>query len=271
MLVCVDGTGASDTATYAHDFARSFVNRVKNEYLRAHPPPDPAPIHHRGPGDDFLDGVVGSFGGEHHVDPEFVVEEIVRLYRAVGDEVEALPSWALGQSPSAWAPEDVEQLRLIEQRRKIFMVGHSRGGAIVINAARIMRGRGLPVEAMFLFDAVARNPGLDADEIPSNVRHCYHAMRDPDGCSRLSFGNCGTTAASGVDFQPNPMRRFFTTHGGMGGTPWGAQPDHLTATGFISEGDPLGHTYITPEDEARGTQAVEAWMWPHLRRHGVVP
>ncbi len=272
MLVCVDGTGASDRAEYARIFARSFVNRVKNEHLRAHPYPEPPPIHHRGPGADISDGLMGGFGGEHHVDPEFVVQEIMEAQRRMNDEVDAIPAWALGTPASAWSPEEAAQLQLIEQRRKIFLVGHSRGAAILIHVARILQRRGTPVEAMFLFDAVARNLSLDADEIPANVRFCYHAMRDPAGNSRGSFGNCGTSAALHVDFQPRPMRRFFTTHGAMGGTPWGRNPDHMSSSGtFIAEGDPMGSTVITPEAELRGMNEVENWMWPHLRRHGVVP
>ena len=272
MLVCVDGTGASDRADYARIFAHSFVNRVKNEHLRAHPHPDPPPIHHRGPGADFTDAMMGGFGGAHHVDPEFVVQEIVDAQRRINDDVDAIPSWALGVPASAWSPEETAQVQLIAQRRQLFMVGHSRGAAIIIHAARLLVSRGITVEAMFLFDAVARNLSLDAAVIPSNVRHCYHAMRDPAGNSRGSFGNCGTSAELPVDFQPRPMRRFFTTHGAMGGTPWGRTSDHMSSTGtFIAEGDPMGSTAITPEAELRGMNEVENWMWPHLRRHGVVP
>jgi Thioesterase domain len=275
MLVCVDGTGASDTAEYARIFARSFVNRVKNEYLRAHPHPDPPPIHHRGPGADVLDGLVGGIGGEHHVDPEFIVQEIVETQRRINDEVDAIPAWALGTPASAWSPEETAQLQLIEQRRKVFLVGHSRGGAIVIHVARIMQRRGMPVEAMFLFDAVARNLSLDAEEIPANVRFCYHAMRDEHTLSRPMFGNCGTYAAGGVMLRNLP--RFWTTHGGMGGTPLGST--RLTASGHIieppvdilagvMEGDA---TNVTPAQEVTGSQEVERWMWPFLREHGVVP
>jgi hypothetical protein len=276
MLVCVDGTGASDRAAYAHDFANSFVNRVKLQYLRAHPPPEPPPIHHRGPGDDWSDGVRGLFGGEHHVSPSFLADEVVRLHTSVstglGEDRDAMPSWQAGRPVSSWAPEETEAFELIQQRRQLFMVGHSRGAAIIINAARLLLRHGIAVDAMFLFDAVARNPDLDAAAIPCNVRHCYHAMRDPAGGSRGSFGNCGTTAEPGVDFQPRPMRYFFTTHGAMGGTPWGHNLEHMSGTGtFIAEGDPMGSTVITPEAELRGMHEVENWMWPHLRSHGVVP
>lgn len=268
MLVCVDGTGASDTAEYARIFARSFVNRVKNEYLRAHPPPDPTPIHHRGPGADTTDAMFGSFGGVHHVSPRFVLEEILvqraALCETRDEDVISMPGshtdicWPVGGEGG----ED-------DPRTKIYLVGHSRGGAILIDVANMLNRRHIPVEAMFLFDAVDRSSELTGGEIPSNVGFCYHAMRDPTGNSRGSFGNCGTEAAGGVIFFPE---HFMTTHGGMGGTPWGrTNPDDITSFGTITEHDPGGVTILTPEMEATGMRAVENWMWPHLRRHGVVP
>jgi hypothetical protein len=162
-----------------------------------------------------------------------------------------------------------------DPRLRIFLVGHSRGGGIVIDVAHLLARHHVAVEAMFLFDAVDRSTELEGGDIPANVRHCYHAMRDPAGLSRPSFGNCGTSAAPGVDFQPRPLRLFMTTHGAMGGTPWGRNPEHLTTYGTIREDDPTGLgtslTVITPDMEERGMREVEQWMWPHLRRHGVVP
>ncbi len=66
-------------------------------------------------------------------------------------------------------------------RQPLFLAGHSRGGAAVIFAARELKSQGVTVDAMFLYDAVNRtiNNFRAAEKIPSNVRHCYHAMRDP--------------------------------------------------------------------------------------------
>ncbi len=264
MLVCVDGTGVTDIEAYRATFEHSFVNRIKNAYVRSYPPPEPLPIHHRGPGGDAMGG---SFGGSRHVSPAFVVDEIRAVLGQLNDEVDAIPSWALRQSAGTWPAEDVEALRLIEQRRKLYMTGYSRGGAIVIDVARRLNRCGVQVEAIFLFDAVSRNPALDADEIPSNVGYCYHAMRDFATSSRETFGNAGTTAASGVFFK---HRHFMTTHGGMGGAPWG--PGAGTSMyGTIVEGALDAATTLTPEAEAAGMEQVRQWMWPWLRQHGVVP
>lgn len=63
----------------------------------------------------------------------------------------------------------------------LLLAGHSRGGAAVIFAAQALNERGIAVDAMFLFDAVDRtlNNFRDAQTVPGNVRHCYHALRDP--------------------------------------------------------------------------------------------
>lgn len=68
----------------------------------------------------------------------------------------------------------------------IFLAGHSRGGCAVIYIAQKLKEKGIKVKAMFLFDAVARTHkgvpilGDDFEEIPDNVRVCYHALRDKE-------------------------------------------------------------------------------------------
>lgn len=100
----------------------------------------------------------------------------------------------------------------------VFLTGYSRGGAMAINVAAILADWNIAIEAMFLFDAVDRSLELSASRIPDNVRSVYHAMRMPSAGSRLSFGNCGTDGSGAREFL---LRQFFTTHGGMGGVPWG--------------------------------------------------
>jgi pimeloyl-ACP methyl ester carboxylesterase len=101
---------------------------------------------------------------------------------------------------------------------KVFLVGYSRGGAMAINVAAILAGQNIEVEGLFLFDAVDRSLELAVSSIPRNVRHAYHATRMPSAGSRFIFGNCGTDGTAAGEFL---MRRFLTTHAGMGGVPWG--------------------------------------------------
>jgi hypothetical protein len=118
-------------------------------------------------------------------------------------------------------PEVVEQDVWSARERgdtTVFLAGYSRGGAIAIDAAMLLARADIEVEAMFLFDAVNRSVDLRASAIPDNVRHAYHAVRMKSTSSRESFSNCGLTMNGSGEFV---KREFYTTHGGMGGVPWG--------------------------------------------------
>jgi len=66
-------------------------------------------------------------------------------------------------------------------RTPIYLVGYSRGGAAVMMVAQKLAEKHIPVEAMFLFDAVNRTL-THSDEslatVPNNVLNCYHAVRN---------------------------------------------------------------------------------------------
>jgi hypothetical protein len=262
MLIGVDGTGAWGDVQYKKEMQNSFVSQI----LRGSPVPKK--VYFRGPEGAGLLKITS---------PQGLAWGIESLYEK-GDKT-------------------------------VFLTGYSRGAATVINAAALLKGK-VPVEALFLFDAVDRSVLLDAETIPNNVKHCYHAIRSTDARSRQSFGNCGLIAELGVSVVTN---RFFTTHGGMGGTPWGEagllKPppgpafspfDDPTWPGPIGpttapimtpqqvaeamvrkfperfadkiyEGAPdWDFTNVTPEQEKLGMDKVKNWMWPHLRKHGVV-
>jgi hypothetical protein len=283
MLICVDGTGTGEgtmadvvfqtknrAANYAVDNMGSFVGMI---YYGSH-------LQNRKyyPGPD-LTGT-----GPNFIWPYNLVQQIMEFWRQ-GDH-------------------------------QIFMTGYSRGAAIVIDAAAIMGDKALAdqypeaqdakIEAMFLFDAVARSVELPrAQNIPSNVKYCYHAMRDDSANSRRSFGHCGQ-GMDGVTFLAK--RKFYTTHGGMGGVLWGEQglPDFtkdrrapaeqaavarriadryftggpkldgsdldswVLTNEFIFEGGIDGTTNVTVAQEKAGSKAVHHWMWPFLRKHHVL-
>lgn len=64
-------------------------------------------------------------------------------------------------------------------KSKIFLVGHSRGGAAVVKVAQKLDEKGITVAGMFLFDAVDRTVFLDSVQtVPKNVALCFHAMRN---------------------------------------------------------------------------------------------
>lgn len=204
------------------------------------------------------------------------------------------PGWT-GLPPTLLLPRNlfpvIERLWHEQLDFQVFMTGFRRGAAIVIETAHIMKDHKMEVEALFLFDAVDRSVYLDNSKtscIPSNVKNCYHAVRDHDAHSRESFGNCGLAMEDG---RPMTTQPFFTTHGGMGGVLWGEKgiPDltrserayaamgvrpptreKMLESNPITESQPDGLTRVTPAQEKEGSDAVQRWMWGFLRQHSVV-
>jgi hypothetical protein len=124
---------------------------------------------------------------------------------------------ALVNTGRAWVTDAIDDLNRHKTPYRLFLSGYSRGGAAVTEIAFELKGRGIKVHGMFLFDAVDQSALTNADVVPSNVKYCYHAMRNPAAGSREFFGNCATSAAGGVVFD---KQTFWCTHGAMGGTPW---------------------------------------------------
>lgn len=150
------------------------------------------------------------------------------------------------------------------QAKGVFLAGYSRGGAAVIEVASWLDGffRDINVDCMLLFDAVDRSSevgGLIFDtSIGRNVINCFHAMRDPKAKSRESFDNCGTRNRARYRLE----KKFYCTHGGMGGVPW---PNAPVGKKFIDEGWPDNETAVTPKQDAAGAQAVWDWMNPKMQ------
>ena len=220
----------------------------------------------------------------------FGVSEYERGPTLTGSETGRLASWAAGRAEHHYRTNKIRG----PNTPRIFMAGYSRGGAAVIEACQQMNDRGIPVQGPLLFDAVDRSYTVERTEtVPSNVRYCRHAIRQANSGSRQSFGNCGLLAARGVDWVT--PKEFLTTHGGMGGTPWGASAA-TAGGGRISEGDnsirgvlrAVGNvptpqawiasraasavyeyamaTEVTPEQERRGSEGVWNWMMTELPR-----
>lgn len=125
----------------------------------------------------------------------------------------------------------IQRSREMASMAQVLLTGYSRGGAGVIEIARLLQNQKITVQAMLLFDAVDRHPGIDASRIPPNVLNVYHVRRDPSTKSRVSFGNCGLAYGNPTKYQQD---FFKCTHGGMGGTPWKLTPGK-TPDDFVDE------------------------------------
>ena len=183
----------------------------------------------------------------------------------LGSEVQSLANdackWLLGK----WEREPAA---------KLMLAGYSRGGSAAILAAEMLATEGrcrvqaggepIPVDSMFLFDAVARHKFSGGETVPANVAFCRHAMRSQSPLfvlkyegsisdhwalgpgsnpTRPLFGHTGLTAGGGVDF----VKRTFTgTHGALGGVGWK----------FVKE-------------DKGCQQDVAAWMSEQLKARGV--
>ena len=162
--------------------------------------------------------------------------------------------------------------------QKVFLTGHSRGGAICIEASRILKSAGVHVECLALFDAVKMELSLDVSVIPNNVKYACHAFRDSSVGSRAWWGNCGLLVEKPGLLDAVPFR---TTHAGMGGTPGtGDHPlkrvvdvNQRYSVG-ISQTTVTAQNYevpaLTPEEERRGSQLVRGWMWGKMMGHGML-
>jgi hypothetical protein len=199
MIFGVDGTGPFFNRDYETAMRGSFVNQLCG-------PPKIGARYWRGP--DAIDTFMGGPAPR-------VVAEAIRYAVVPNAAQPQVISTGLGP-PAILYPTSKEPLTNLTD--KVYLTGYSRGGATVLDVALILKNYGIPVEAIFLFDAVTRSPWLSGEVIPANVKHCYHAIREPKSGSRRSFGNSRAVAAAGVKYYPE---YFLTTHAGMGGVPWG--------------------------------------------------
>lgn len=271
MFICIDGSGPADMGEYMSAFEHSFLRQAQAASTQSNNPwyPGPDPT-----------GLV------RYNDLTAIAIDAIAMHRR--------EAASLGDAT------------------KVFLGGYSRGAAGVVHVAYLLEDMHISVDGMFLFDAVDRSIHIgdslrsgNVDEVPANVRAVYHARRHPGGESRESFSNTAVRAATGGAYRES---FFLTTHGGMGGTPWGSsglladvrrdyemtgtaavrrdwirRHSHIvepfmegsngldeaaTATLFGEPSD--GMTTLTMETEEAGSQDCIDWMWEKMIRLGAV-
>jgi hypothetical protein len=148
---------------------------------------------------------------------------------------------------------------------RLMLAGYSRGGSAAIMACEMLEQHGIPVDSLFLFDAVARHKFPGGAVIPANVKFSRHARRSLaaefvekyEGTLRQvsligglqnpvrpTFGNVGLTWLGDGDHQP--AEAFLGSHGAIGGVGWG----------FVNEDSECEHH-------------VALWMNEHLSARGL--
>jgi hypothetical protein len=111
---------------------------------------------------------------------------------------------------------------------RIVLIGHSRGGLVVTEIARMLSPI-VKVYFMGLYDSVDREGCLDGMSV-ENVKYVAHARRNPEVHSRTYFGNTSLKYI-GVDHAEEQF--FYTSHGGIGGS-FITKPNEVSAFGDSS-------------------------------------
>lgn len=148
---------------------------------------------------------------------------------------------------------------------KVLMTGYSRGAGAVVDLSKWLERENIEVEALLLFDCVDRAGDIDPEIIPRNVKNVMHVIRDPATSSRESFGN------DGLRYYPEstkyePVKKFFCTHGGMGGCPWPVPPGK-TLNDFVDEEGYDGMTKVTFAKDRTVSQEVWRHVSPFILKH----
>lgn len=121
--------------------------------------------------------------------------------------------------------------------RRLMLAGYSRGGSAAIAGAEILKQQGVGIDAMFLFDPVARHASEGGEIVPDNVAVLYIVRRRLDPAlvakydntigplwhmmfhnpMRVFFGETGVEYAASVK---TTIAAFPGSHGAIGGVGW---------------------------------------------------
>ena len=148
---------------------------------------------------------------------------------------------------------------------RLMLAGYSRGGSAAIMACEMLEKDRIPVDSLFLFDAVARHEFRGGTVIPANVRFSRHARRCHDAEFVAKYR--GALAHHGLlgGFQ-NPIRPSF----GNTGLTWRGDGDHAPAEAFLGSHGALGGVgwrFVTEDNDCE--HAAAAWMREQMSSRGL--
>src|SRR5258706_10769044 len=152
-----------------------------------------------------------------------------------------------------------------DSKVRLMLAGYSRGGSAAIMACELLAHDGIPVDSLFLFDAVGRHSYSGGKIIPANVRYSRHARRSlaPDFVEKYEGSIHHMNLIHGMQ---NPIRPLF----GNVGLTWQGDGDHQPAETFIGSHAALGggRWRFVVEDSAC-ERAVAQWMGEHLKARDI--
>ena len=162
----------------------------------------------------------------------------------------------------------LKQQRQIDPSMRMMVAGYSRGASVAIAVAEKLEEAKIPVDALFLFDAVARDVLIYGRVIPANVKLCRHARRShatefvDKYEERVPDGEGGETTSP---LTSNPTRPYF----GSTGTTWKGSVDYKEKIFLGSHGALGGVGWAKVREDAPAQVEVAAWMTQELQAQGV--
>src|ERR1700738_3383642 len=234
IVAVIDGTGPINDNTYQRDFKNSFCRQIKERCLTG--------IYRRGvPGEQDTTSLFNSvysqarsvavtFDGES-TQNALDMGDLVRQTGSTFDRARASRSPFANVTAGFSNPYGLnplqQQIEIVDglsnstgiKDYRIFLVGYSRGGSECIFLANLLSRAGLAVEAMFLFDAVHMTVDLAPfRKIPSNVKACYHAYRNP------KFANAYWSAVQAAKRKLQPLNPQTWSPSFSGANPFAFRP-----------------------------------------------
>lgn len=212
MIFAIDGTGPDDHPGRVHKFISETTVSVRKRIEATRvggllPKVEPAKTYAQEMTGSFCNQIGAAPNATYFQGPSLLGTETSAIADRVVDAVLA----GKAKAPSS----------------AIMLAGYSRGGCSAIIAARRLKGKGVNIDSLFLFDAVDMQ-GSDmhiARTIPDNVAFVAHVRSARDlgfwavnpVKSRFYFYNTGLGLAGHGLFV---SKSFVGSHAALGGVPW---------------------------------------------------
>lgn len=220
-------------------------------------------------------------------DAKYIPSMKYSFCRQLGDALEPinLGKYWRGPGPAGFEVEGLAQsayeyllgVHRSNPSTRLMLAGYSRGASAAILAAEHLEKNGnIPVDSLFLFDAVARHTISGGEVIPANVQFSRHVRRDLQATLVLKYeGSFSDAEIKGVSLtnSSNPMRPTF----GNTGLTWRGNGDHLPAVPFAGSHGALGGvgwSFVTEDPMCQvrvasymNAQLAARKVWHNLQSH----